>query len=47
MTEAQKELWLSEYSLVNKSLKRLGSKKNMIARVLEQIKAISQVLSDN
>ncbi|XP_035848419.1 zinc finger BED domain-containing protein 1-like [Sander lucioperca] len=45
LTEAQKELKLPEHSLITECLTRWGSKEKMIARVLEQAKAISQVLS--
>ncbi|XP_076832817.1 E3 SUMO-protein ligase ZBED1-like [Brachyhypopomus gauderio] len=45
MTEAQRELKLPEHSLITECPTRGGSKEMMIARVLEQLKAISQVLS--
>ncbi|KAK0151882.1 Zinc finger BED domain-containing protein 4 [Merluccius polli] len=45
MTEAQRELKLPEHSLITECPTRWGSKEMMIARVLEQLKAISQVLS--
>ncbi|KAL4008423.1 hypothetical protein ACER0C_002275 [Sarotherodon galilaeus] len=45
LTEAQKELKLPEHSLITECPTRWGSKEKMIARVLEQMKAISQVLT--
>uniref|UniRef100_A0A8C9YIK6 BED-type domain-containing protein n=1 Tax=Sander lucioperca TaxID=283035 RepID=A0A8C9YIK6_SANLU len=45
LTEAQKELKLPEHSLITECPTRWGSEEKMIARVLEQAKAISQVLS--
>ncbi|KAL3995876.1 N-acetyltransferase 8 [Sarotherodon galilaeus] len=45
LTEAQKELKLPEHSLITECPTRWGSKEKMIARVLEQLKAISQVLT--
>ncbi|XP_061585714.1 E3 SUMO-protein ligase ZBED1-like [Cololabis saira] len=45
MSEAQRELKLPEHSLITECPTRWGSKEMMIARVLEQLKAISQVLS--
>ncbi|KAJ8342807.1 hypothetical protein SKAU_G00327350 [Synaphobranchus kaupii] len=45
MTEAQRELNLPEHALITECPTRWGSKEMMIARVLEQTKAISQVLS--
>lgn len=40
MTEAQRELKLPVQSLISECSTRWGSKEKMIARVLEQIKAI-------
>ncbi|XP_041725960.2 E3 SUMO-protein ligase ZBED1-like [Coregonus clupeaformis] len=45
LTEAQRELKLPEHNLITECPTRWGSKEMMIARVLEQAKAISQVLS--
>ncbi|XP_038130854.1 E3 SUMO-protein ligase ZBED1-like [Cyprinodon tularosa] len=45
MAEAQRELKLPEHSLITECPTRWGSKEMMIARVLEQLKAITQVLS--
>lgn len=45
LIEAQRELKLPEHSLITECQTRWGSKEMMIGRVLEQIKAISQVLS--
>ncbi len=45
MTEAQRELKLPEHTLITECPTRWGSKEKMIARVLEQAKAISHVLS--
>ncbi len=45
MTEAQRELKLPEHTLITECPTRWGSKEKMIARVLEQAKAISHLLS--
>ncbi|XP_059422959.1 E3 SUMO-protein ligase ZBED1-like [Carassius carassius] len=45
LMEAQRELKLPEHNLITECPTRWGSKEMMIARVLEQAKAISQVLS--
>ncbi|KAL1274172.1 hypothetical protein QQF64_026986 [Cirrhinus molitorella] len=44
MTEAQKELKLPEHTLITEFPTRWESKEKMIARVLEQAKAVSHVL---
>ncbi|KAK7944766.1 hypothetical protein WMY93_000494 [Mugilogobius chulae] len=45
MAEAQRELQLPEHTLITECPTRWGSKERMIERVLEQAKAIVQVLS--
>jgi len=45
LTEAQRELKLPEHNLITECPTRWGSKEIMFIRVLEQAKAISQVLS--
>ncbi|KAF0039325.1 hypothetical protein F2P81_007560 [Scophthalmus maximus] len=45
LTEAQRELQIPEHNLITECPTRWGSKEMMIARVLEQAKAISQILS--
>ncbi|CAM4735536.1 unnamed protein product [Leuciscus chuanchicus] len=45
LTEAQKELNLSEHALVTECQTRWGSKQHMTERVLEQQKAVALVLS--
>ncbi|XDV25695.1 hypothetical protein PO909_029568 [Leuciscus waleckii] len=47
LTEAQRELKLPEHNLITECPTRWGSKEMMIARVLEQAKAISQVLAED
>ena len=45
LKQAQHELNLPEHSLITESPTRWGSRQKMIGRVLEQSKALSQVLS--
>ncbi|KAJ4945987.1 hypothetical protein JOQ06_023665 [Pogonophryne albipinna] len=47
LSEAQRELHLPEHSLITECPTRWGSRQKMIGRVLEQRKALSQVLSED
>lgn len=47
LMDAQKELKLPEHSLVTECQTRWGSRQRMVDRVLEQSKALTQVLSDD
>ena len=47
LKQAQHELNLPEHSLITESPTRWGSRQKMIGRVLEQSKALSQVLSED
>lgn len=47
LKKAQQELNVTEHSLITECPTRWGSRQKMIGRVLEQSKALSQVLSDD